>query len=122
MGMQVGDGVGWVWRFCSRRVRGLAFFGVRCNGKPRPPRTCEGRPSRRKGRRFLTQSTIIPTKIRECLAAISLCLYLGTARLVVPDLKANQTDEGQPPEDEPAQSSDHDDKKQVEDLLPTTHW
>jgi len=38
-------------------------------------------------------------------------LYLGTAWLVVPDLKANQTDEGQPPEEKPAQSSDHYDKK-----------
>ena len=63
------------------------------------------------GRRFSTQSTIIPTGAREYFAAISLYLYLGTARLVVPNLKANQTDEDQPPEDKPAQSSDHYDEK-----------
>jgi hypothetical protein len=72
--------------------------------------------------RMASQSTITPTGMRERLAAISLCLHLGTAWLVVPDLKANQTDEGQRPEDEPTQSSDHYDKKQVEQLLPTTHW
>jgi hypothetical protein len=60
---------------------------------------------------FSAQSTITVTKVQKCLAAIPLYLYLGTARSVVPDLKANQTDEGQPPEDEPAQSSDHYDKK-----------
>jgi hypothetical protein len=37
--------------------------------------------------------------------------HLGTAWLVVPDLKANQTNEGQTPEDKPAQSSDPYDKK-----------
>lgn len=63
------------------------------------------------GGRFSTQCTITPTGIRECLAAILLYLHLDTAWLAVPDLKANQTDEGQPPEDEPAQSSDHYDKK-----------
>ena len=61
--------------------------------------------------RIASQSTITPTGIRECLAAISLCLHLDTARLVVPDLKANQTNESQPPKDEPTQSSDHYDKK-----------
>ena len=71
-------GVDVAFRFCSRRVHGLAF-GVRCNGKPRPPRTCEGRLSRRKGRRLLTQSTITPTKIQECLAMTSLYLGYGTA-------------------------------------------
>jgi hypothetical protein len=52
-----------------------------------------------------------PTGSWECLAAISLYLYLSTAWLVVPDLKANQTDESQPSEDEPAQGSDHYDEK-----------
>jgi len=46
-----------------------------------------------------------------CLTAISPYRYLSTAWLVVLDLKANQTDEGQPPEDETAQSGDHYDKK-----------
>jgi hypothetical protein len=63
---------------------------------------------------FSTQSTITSTgirKVRECLAAISLQIYLDMAWLVVPDLKANQTDESQPSEEEPTQSSDHYDKK-----------
>jgi hypothetical protein len=65
------------------------------------------------GGRFSIQSTITPTGIQECLAAISLYLHLDVAWLVVPDLKANQTDEGQPSKDKPAQNSDHYDKKQV---------
>jgi len=52
-----------------------------------------------------------PTEIQECFAVISLYLYLGTAWLVVPDLNANQTDEGQPAEEKPAQCSDHYDEK-----------
>jgi hypothetical protein len=58
-----------------------------------------------------SQSTITQIGIRERHAAISLYLHLATAWLVVPDLKANQTDEGQSPEDKPAQGSDPYDKK-----------
>ena len=61
--------------------------------------------------RIVSQSTITQIGIRERRAAISLYLHLATAWLVVPDLKANQTDEGHPPEEKPAQSSDHYDKK-----------
>ena len=49
--------------------------------------------------------------IRQRLAAISLYLYMDTAWFVVPDLKTNQTDEGQPSEEKPTQSSDHYDKE-----------
>jgi len=61
--------------------------------------------------RITSQSTIIQIGIRERHAAISLYLHVATAWLVVPDLKANQTDEDQSPEDQPAQSSDPYDKK-----------
>jgi hypothetical protein len=56
-------------------------------------------------------STITPIGIWECFAVISLDLYLDTARLVIPDLKPNQADEGQPSKEKPTQSSDHYDKK-----------
>ena len=36
---------------------------------------------------------------------------MGTTWLMVPDLKANQADEGQPSKEKPTQSSDHYDKK-----------
>jgi hypothetical protein len=102
--------VGVAFRFRSRRMRRFAF-GVCCNWKPRPPRTGEGRPSRRKGGQFLTQNKITPTRIQSAsqrFHSISTWIRHG---LVVSDLKANQTDEGQPSEKEPAQSSDHYDKK-----------
>jgi hypothetical protein len=60
--------------------------------------------------RIASQSTITQIGIRERHAAISLYLHLTTAWLV-PYLKANQTDEGQSPEDKPAQGSDPYDKK-----------
>ena len=62
--------------------------------------------------RIASQNIITPTKVWECFAAISAYFYLGTAWLsVVPDLKTNQTDEGQPSEEEPTQNSDHYDKE-----------
>ncbi len=72
---------------------------------PLPPDIAPAEPQ------FLTQSTITPIGIRECLAVISLYFYVDTAWFFVPDLKANQTDESYPSEEKPAQSSDHYDRK-----------